>query len=41
MEVREQALKDLDSKYFKSTDEARKQFLESSADTSDIGSAYE
>ena len=42
IEIREQAIKDLDAKYFKnSTKEARQQFLESSADTSDIGNAYE
>jgi hypothetical protein len=42
IEVREQAMKDLDTKYFKNpTEEARKQILESSADTSDIGSVYE
>ena len=42
IEVREQALKDLDSKYLKNpSGEARRQLLESAADTSDIGSAYE
>lgn len=42
IEIREQAMKDLDSKYLKNpSEEARRQFLESSADTSDIGSAYE
>ena len=42
IEIREQALKDLDSKYLKnSTDEARRQIMESASDTSDMGSAYE
>ena len=42
IEVREQAMKDLDAKYLKNpTEEARRQILESSADASDIGNAYE
>ena len=42
IEVREQAMKDLDAKYLKNpTEEVRRQILESSADASDIGNAYE
>ena len=42
IEVREQAMKDLDAKYLKNpTEEVRRQILESSADMSDIGNAYE
>lgn len=41
-EVKEAAMKELESKYsYNSTDEARRQFLESSADSSDMESAYE
>lgn len=42
IEIREQAMKELESKYsYNSVDEARKHIIESASDTSDMGSAYE